>query len=93
VAQELAHDEVRGKMFLEILGSWFRDLIIYQETGEQGMLLNRDLADEITRAAANRKIEGLLQDFWSLLQIRQGLEAHGNLQLSLESALAGIGGA
>lgn len=93
VAQELAHEEERGRMLLEILGSWFRDLIVYQETGEKGMLLNHDLVDEIKRDAANRKIEGLLQDFWSLLQIQQGLEAHGNLQLSLESALVGIGGA
>jgi DNA polymerase-3 subunit delta' len=92
VAQELAHHEGRGNMYLEILGGWLRDLIVYQETGEEDMLLNRDLADEIKRVAPTRKIENLLQDFWFLLQIRQGIEAHGNLQLSLESALLGIGG-
>ena len=79
-------------MFLEILEGWFRDLIVYRETGDEGMLLNRDLADEVKRVASQQKTEGLLRDFWSLLQIQQGLEAHGNLQLSLETALLGIGG-
>ena len=92
LAQELARQEGRGNMFLEILEGWFRDLIVYRETGDVGMLLNRDLADEVKRVASQQKTEGLLRDFWSLLQIQQGLEAHGNLQLSLETALLGIGG-
>jgi DNA polymerase-3 subunit delta' len=92
VAQELAHQEGRGRMFLEILGGWLRDLVVYQETGEEGMLLNCDLADEVKKVAHHEKIEGLLRDFWSLLQIQQGIEAHSNLQLSLESALLGRGG-
>jgi len=92
VARELAHEEGRGKLFLEILGGWFRDLIIYHETQEEGMLLNRDLLEEIKKVAPGRQIEGLLRDFWSLMQIQQGIEAHGNLQLSLEHALLGIGG-
>ena len=92
VAQELARQEGRGNMFLEILGGWLRDLIVYRETGEEGMLLNRDLADEVKRVAPQGETEGLLRDFWFLLQIQQGIEAHGNLQLSLESALLEIGG-
>ena len=93
VAQELAHQEGRGRMFLEILGGWLRDLIVYRETGEEGLLLNRDLADEVKRVAPQGKTEGLLRHFWFLLQVQQGIEAHGNLQLSLESAVLEIGGA
>ena len=92
LAQELARQEESGGMFLEILGGWLRDLIVYLETGEEGRLLNRDLADEVKKAASQQKTEGLLRDFWSILQIQQGIEAHGNLRLSLESALLGIGG-
>jgi DNA polymerase III subunit delta' len=92
VARELAHEEGWGKMFLEILGGWLRDLIIYQATQEEGRLLNRDLLDEIKKVAPCRQLEGLLRDFWSLMQIQQGIEAHGNLQLSLEHALLEIGG-
>jgi DNA polymerase-3 subunit delta' len=92
LAQELARQEGRGGMFLEILGGWLRDLIVYRETGDEGTLLNRDLADEVKRAASQQKTEGLLRDFWSIVQIQQGIEAHGNLRLSLESALVGIGG-
>jgi DNA polymerase-3 subunit delta' len=92
VAQELAHQEARGSMFLEILGGWLRDLIVYRETGEEGRLLNRDLSDEVMRVASQGETEGLLRDFWSLLRIQRGVEAHGNIQLSLESALLGIGG-
>ena len=79
-------------MFLEILGGWLRDLIVYRETGEEGRLLNRDLANEVKKVASQQKTEGLLRDFWSILQIQHGIEAHGNLRLSLESALLGIGG-
>ena len=92
VAQELAQQEGRGRMFLEILGGWLRDLIVYQETAEEGQLINCDLADEIKRVAPRQDIERALQDFWSLLQTQQGIDAHGNLRLSLESALLGIGG-
>jgi DNA polymerase-3 subunit delta' len=92
LAQELARLEGRGSMFLEILEGWLRDLIVYRETGDKGMLLNRDLADEVKRVASRQKTESLLRDFWSLLRIQQGIEAHGNLQLSLESAFLDIGG-
>jgi DNA polymerase-3 subunit delta' len=92
VAQELAHQEGRGGMFLEILQGWIRDLIVYRETGEEGRLLNSDLANEVKRVASRGETEGLLRDFWSLLRIQRGIEAHGNIQLSLESALLGIGG-
>jgi DNA polymerase-3 subunit delta' len=92
LAQELARQEGSGGMFLEILGGWLRDLVVYRETEEEGRLLNRDLADEIKKAASQQKTEGLLRDFWSILHIQQGIEAHGNLRLSLETALVGIGG-
>jgi DNA polymerase-3 subunit delta' len=93
VARELAHEEGWGKLFLEILGGWLRDLIIYHETRQEALVLNRDLLDEIKKVAPCRQIEGLLRDFWSLLQIQRGIDAHGNLQLSLEHALLEIGGA
>jgi DNA polymerase-3 subunit delta' len=93
LAQELAHQEGRGKIFLEILVGWFRDLIVYRETGQEGILFNRDLVDEVKRVASQGKTEALLRNFWSLLQIQRGIEAHGNLQLSLESAVLEIGGA
>jgi DNA polymerase-3 subunit delta' len=92
IARELAHEEGRGKLFLEIMGGWLRDLIVYQETREEALLLNRDLQAEIKKVAITRQTEGLLRDFWSLHVIQRGMEAHGNLQLSLESALLGIGG-
>ena len=92
VARELAHEEEKGRLFLEILGGWLRDLIIYKETQAEQMLLNRDLLDDIKRVAPGRETEGLLLDFWSLHEIERGIKAHGNLQLSLESALVGIGG-
>ena len=91
LAQELAHQEGRGSIFLEILVGWFRDLIVYRETGQEGMLFNRDFVDEVKRVAPEGETEALLRNFWSLLQIQRGIEAHGNLQLSLETALLGIG--
>ena len=92
VARELAHEQGWGKMFLEIFGGWLRDLIIYHETRQEALVLNRDLLDEIKKVAPGRQVEGLLRDFWFLHEIQQGIEAHGNLQLSLEHALMGIGG-
>jgi DNA polymerase-3 subunit delta' len=92
VARELASEQGWGKIFLEIFGGWLRDLIVYQETREEQLVLNGDLLDEIKKVAPGRTIEGLLRDFWSLHEIQQGIEAHGNLQLSLEHALMEIGG-
>jgi DNA polymerase-3 subunit delta' len=93
LAQDLAREEGKGKIFLEILEGWLRDIIVYQETRDEGRLLNRDLIDEIKRVAPRRNKEGLLQSFWSVRKIRQGIEAHGNLQLALESALVTMEGA
>jgi DNA polymerase-3 subunit delta' len=92
IARELAHEEARGRLFLEILEGWLRDLIIYQETREEQRLLNRDLLAEIKKVAPRQPTEELLRDFWSLHEIQRGIEAHGNLQLSLEAALLEIGG-
>ncbi len=92
VAQELAQGEGRGGIFLEILGGWLRDLIVYRETREEGVLFNRDLIQEVRERAPCLKTEELLRDFWALLRIQRGIEAHGNLQLSLESALVGLRG-
>jgi DNA polymerase III, delta subunit, C terminal len=92
IARELAHEEGRGRLFLEILEGWLRDLIIYQETREEQRLFNRDLLAEIKKVAPRQQTEDLLRDFWSLHEIQRGIEAHGNLQLSLEAALLGIGG-
>ena len=93
LAQDLAREEGKGKIFLEILEGWLRDIIVYQEVREEGRLLNRDLIDEIKRVAPHRKSEGLLQSFWSVRKIQQSVEAHGNLQLALESALVTMEGA
>ncbi len=92
IARELAHEEGRGRLFLEILEGWLRDLIIYQETREEQRLFNRDLLAEIKKAVLSQQTEGFLRDFWSLHEIQRGIEAHGNLQLSLEAALLRIGG-
>jgi DNA polymerase-3 subunit delta' len=92
IARELAHEEGMGRLFLEILEGWLRDLIIYQETREEQRLLNRDLLAEIKKVAPRQPTEELLRDFWSLHEIQRGIEAHGNLQLSLEAVLLEIGG-
>ncbi len=93
LAQELAQREGRGRIFLEIFQGWLRDLIIYRETAEEGGLLNSDLTEEVKKFASRMETEEFLRDFWALLQIQRGIEAHSNLQLSLESALVGLGGA
>ncbi|OGP91773.1 MAG: DNA polymerase III subunit delta' [Deltaproteobacteria bacterium RBG_16_54_18] len=93
LAQDLAREEGKGKIFLELLEGWLRDIIVYQEVREEGRLLNRDLIDEIKRVAPCRKSDGLLQAFWTIQKIRQGIEAHGNLQLALESAFVTMEGA
>jgi DNA polymerase-3 subunit delta' len=93
LAQDLAREEGKGKIFLEILEGWLRDIIVYQEMRDEERLLNRDMIDEIKRVAPHREKEELLQSFWSVRKIRQGVEAHGNLQLALESALVTMEGA
>ena len=92
LAQDLAREDGKGKIFLEILEGCLRDIIVYQETGDEGRLLNRDLIDEIKQVADRRQKEKLLQSFWSVRKIRRGIEAHGNLQLALESALVTMEG-
>lgn len=91
LAREIAQSDASGMTFLEVLGFWIRDLVIYRETGDGARLLNRDLLEIIRQGATQHETEELVGEFWRLLQIRQGIESYGNLQLALEAALLGGG--
>ena len=70
------------KLLLQVLGLWFRDLMIWQKTAEERLLVNQDRLDLIRRHAHLWKqadqVLSLIQD------ARQKLEKNANIPLLLE---------
>ena len=92
LANDLAKQDRAAKVFLEMLGVWIRDVVIHKETRDKRALFNMDLTDEVEKSLAMLDTKELLDYFWFLLKIQKGFEFHGNLQLSLESALLRLEG-
>jgi DNA polymerase III gamma/tau subunit len=72
---------------LDHLLIWVRDLKIYQKTGEEVLLVNRDLAPRIREEAASFS-SGLLSKFFEMIrETSGGISRYANTRLSLEAML------
>ncbi|MDH7500347.1 MAG: DNA polymerase III subunit delta' [candidate division NC10 bacterium] len=69
---------------LEYLLIWVRDLKVYQTTGEETLLVNRDLGPRIREEAALHLPAALSHLFQIIQETSFGLSRHANPRLSLE---------
>jgi DNA polymerase-3 subunit delta' len=77
---------------LEIMSSWYRDIVVYQATHDDGLLINRDRRDAITNAAAGTDPAAAAQALEILTKTGQAMRTNANKELLLEYALLAVNG-
>ena len=78
-------------IILDIILFYFRDLIIYKETGNDNLILNKDMADIISaeRFVDFCKINDIIE---KVQQTKENIHNNVNFQLSIENMLLSMGG-
>jgi len=70
---------------LNILTTFFRDVLVFKEVGKQTMLINQDNASFITACAARLSGEQILQNIAQIEKAGNTIEQNVNKSLTLET--------
>lgn len=70
---------------LDILRSWYRDVLVYSETGSREGLLHRDLADATKQMAEDMTTRRILENIETVGRACRAIAQNANKQLTLES--------
>ncbi|MBE3588558.1 MAG: DNA polymerase III subunit delta' [Thermoanaerobacteraceae bacterium] len=92
LAASWAEDKQRALVGLELLQMWYRDLLVWRETGDGEMLINRDRREAIAREAARYDRGGLLSRIRAIEETRNSLAVNVNTRLALEMLFLGLAG-
>ena len=90
IAAMLADRKERIADTLDILKSWFRDLLVFNDAPDR--LVNRDLRDLIEAAAKKETPESLLKKLKALDTVSRRLSGNANLRLCLEALMLKLAG-
>lgn len=85
LAGELAGDREDIQEALDILKSWYRDLLVFKETGRTEALINRDHAGDIGRLAGLTGVEAILRGIRTIQRAEAAIERNVNKPLTLET--------
>ena len=85
LAGELAGEREDILEALDVLRTWYRDLLVFRETGGAGALINRDHADAIERLAGTVDREALLNGARAIREAAAAIERNVNKPLTLET--------
>ena len=76
-------DELSAR--LNILAGWYRDLLVFNSTGDERLLIHRGKADDIKRDAASYGTGELMDIFESILDAKEKVESNVNPKLALSA--------
>ena len=85
LAGVLAGDREDIREALDILKSWYRDLLVFKETGRAEALINRDHAGDIGRLAGLTGVEEILRGIRTIQRAEAAIERNVNKPLTLET--------
>jgi len=85
LAGELAGDREDIQEALDILKTWYRDLLVFKETGRAEALINRDHAGEIGRLAGFTDGSAILRGIRTIQGAEAAIERNVNKPLTLET--------
>jgi hypothetical protein len=85
LAEKLAREKESLTSRLEIIKSWFRDLIISHY--EDSKIINQDVSDQLKVASGQSDIWVYLSKLDAVQKLQSRLKANTNLRLSLEKLL------
>lgn len=84
LAGEIAGDREDVLKALEILKTWYRDLLVFKETGKAVRLINLDHAGDIGRLAGTLDVPGMLRGVRAIHLAASAIERNVNKPLTLE---------
>jgi DNA polymerase-3 subunit delta' len=70
---------------LDILKAWYRDLLVFKETGRSESLIHRDRAGDLGRLAPAMSREALLGAYREINKAAEAIERNANKPLTLET--------
>ncbi len=91
LAEKLSGNKETLQDHLEIIASWFRDLVVHRYAPDN--LLNRDLAGQIGRRAESDPVPVLLGRVGAIQAAQRNLRSNANARLTLEVLLLQLAGA
>ncbi|MFA4884874.1 MAG: DNA polymerase III subunit delta' [Desulfotomaculaceae bacterium] len=92
MAEKVTESRENAYFTLEILSCWYRDLMVYRETGEIGLLFNPDHAEIIKRESERFETTTLLEIIESIDSAKNKIETNINTRLVLEALFLRLGG-
>jgi len=72
---------------LDILRIWYRDILVYRETGDAGKLIHRDCLEALKLCAERMAVQDILQNMKTVSRACNAIERNANKQLTLETML------
>lgn len=84
MAGQIAEQKGKVSAILEILKCWYRDLLVFKLTGENGLLYYLDHVETVKRSAGGFETGQLLQILEEIETTRKKIEANANTRLALE---------
>jgi DNA polymerase-3 subunit delta' len=72
---------------LDILRTWYRDILVYRETGETDKLFHRDCLKDLKVCAERMAVPDILQNIKTVSRACNAIERNANKQLTLETML------
>ncbi len=87
LARQLAEEKERLPEILEILQSFYRDLLLLHHGSPESDLVNIDLREKLRRVAARESVFSLLRKLEAIAAVRRQLERNVNRQLAMDVLL------
>jgi DNA polymerase-3 subunit delta' len=84
-AGDFGKDRKEIQLRFEILKNWYRDMLVYKETGETEKLVHRDFVEAIQSMAEGMTPSEILKDLETIAWAFDALEKNANKQLTLEA--------
>lgn len=78
---------------VEVLASWYRDLLVFKETGDPSLLINRDYTADVATESASYGRKDLTAALEVLVEAAKDMRTNANKELLLEYALLNVSGA
>ncbi|MDD3653187.1 MAG: DNA polymerase III subunit delta' [Desulfotomaculaceae bacterium] len=85
LAGEIARSKKNILNLIELLACWYRDILVWKETGEVDLLYNPDLVNEVKLEAEVFEIARLVEILGDIEKLKSRIRFNTNMRLALES--------
>ena len=69
---------------LELFELWFRDLLIYRAIGDENLVMQKDLLDNIVTSSESYSVSAIVKNFEFIENAKQELKRYASFQLVME---------